>query len=396
MKKALMSMIALILLITTPLMVFADAIPPGHPLSWHNTSLVVGSLEWTNAKVKDDMFELTFNTFLGMDSPKTMTQQNNVMLYAYYEYYFKDSWSHNYWFNPLVVSFCDIKVGYASNTWNWDRLMPDIILYSKRVGDVYVDDNNWYIVGTDPLDGYEPWDSNFEFDDTLKLSCDDLADIDGEVPGYDLYVSLSCWVNVNQNYLTHLEDDGKSTNIGVCDLLTSYGDSYFYGISNCHSTWGDKWDRIQKFPQMVTAISLDDVAMAFNWKCPDWSLDIENATDEGDDDWYNPPNNNQSTNPKDLNESDGDVPPGTGGEDQGRPDDNSLDKIELSDQVIQRVVVQEGSYDSILAVVEVVYSFILLVFYIIEFTIVIYIFTNYIPGIFKKALEIIKRAGRFR
>lgn len=61
------------------------------------------------------------------------------------------------------------------------------------------------------------------------------------------------------------------------------------------------------------------------------------------------------------------------------------------------IATQQMNYlSTILNIMKILFSFLLLIFYIIEFSVIIYVPTELVPNMFEKMLDIIKKAGRFK
>mgnify|MGYP003145605747 CR=1 FL=1 len=78
------------------------------------------------------------------------------------------------------------------------------------------------------------------------------------------------------------------------------------------------------------------------------------------------------------------------------PDDTSIEKIVNAQAAFSNVIKKNNFYMSILWFMEVIISIIIILFYILQIRVIIWIIGNWMPGIFKKIIKMVKDGGKFK
>ena len=87
-----------------------------------------------------------------------------------------------------------------------------------------------------------------------------------------------------------------------------------------------------------------------------------------------------------------------GGSGTGNEDTSGYQYTKVQGYLIEKeIAIQQVDYlSTVLNIMKLLFSFLLLIFYIIEFSIIIYIPTKLVPNMFNKMMDIIKKAGKLK
>jgi len=103
-------------------------------------------------------------------------------------------------------------------------------------------------------------------------------------------------------------------------------------------------------------------------------------------------------NNEESNSDDADGNKGGGGSDSGEGETGGYQYLKVQEYLLEKeILTQQLDYlGTVLNIMKLIYSLILLVFYLIEFLIISYLIGTIVPGMFTKLMDIIKKGGRFR